>query len=304
MTHFTVAASEAVFRELFNVLRDNFTFSRSDNGNFGPFSASYDLEISLENGQVDLENGNIISIKELDIKWDRLELTLSFNIPEMCVGGFCIIPTPFGCALRAPRICVFSANPDITVTLPLSNLITSEISVSANPVAVHRVDPGRTSAMSNLDAEDAGIPNKWQIFLIPRTIDIDPIDIADTVGDLLENAVDAVIDGLLGWLPGWARDIIRGILGPIIDLIRAILDIPDDISEWISNLLGVSFGVLNLIVTAISTFLATQFPIQEFEDPFPILPASGILIPVKIPIEKFAVVVNDAEMKIEIDVGV
>ncbi len=304
MTHFTVAASEAVFRELFNVLRDNFTFSSSDNGNFGPFSASYDLEISLENGQVDLENGNIISIKELDIKWDRLELTLSFNIPEMCVGGFCIIPTPFGCALRAPRICVFSANPDITVTLPLSNLITSEISVSANPVAVHRVDPGRTSAMSNLDAEDAGIPNKWQIFLIPRTIDIDPIDIADTVGDLLENAVDAVIDGLLGWLPGWARDIIRGILGPIIDLIRAILDIPDDISEWISNLLGVSFGVLNLIVTAVSTFLATQFPIQEFEDPFPILPASGILIPVKIPIEKFAVVVNDAEMKIEIDVGV
>lgn len=304
MTHFTVAASEAVFRELFNVLRDNFTFSSSDNGNFGPFSASYDLEISLENGQVDLENGNIISIKELDIKWDRLELTLSFNIPEMCVGGFCIIPTPFGCALRAPRICVFSANPDITVTLPLSNLITSEISVSANPVAVHRVDPGRTSAMSNLDAEDAGIPNKWQIFLIPRTIDIDPIDIADTVGDLLENTVDAVIDGLLGWLPGWARDIIRGILGPIIDLIRAILDIPDDISEWISNLLGVSFGVLNLIVTAVSTFLATQFPIQEFEDPFPILPASGILIPVKIPIEKFAVVVNDAEMKIEIDVGV
>ena len=68
--------------------------------------------------------------------------------------------------------------------------------------------------------------------------------------------------------------------------------------------MGVSFGVLNLIVTAVSTFLATQFPIQEFEDPFPILPASGILIPVKIPIEKFAVVVNDAEMKIEIDVGV
>ena len=164
MAHFTVAASEAAFRELFRVLRDNFTFSSSDNDNFGSFSASYELEISLENGQVDLEDGNIISIKELDIKWDRLELTLGFNIPEICVGGFCIMPSPIGCVVRAPRICVFSANPDISVTIPLNNIITSEISVAANPVGVHRVDPGRSPTMSNLDAEDAGIPNKWQVF--------------------------------------------------------------------------------------------------------------------------------------------
>ncbi|MDP2659401.1 MAG: hypothetical protein Q8R28_01550 [Dehalococcoidia bacterium] len=305
MSHLTAAVSEGAFRNLFGMLRDSFTLSSSDSGSFGPFSASYSVAMHLEDGTIDLRNDNTIKISELDIKWDTLEAGIGFDIPEVCVGGWCIIPNPFGgCLVRLPRICVFSANPDISINLDLSGIITSEVSVTASPVVRYRVDPARPPGMADLDAEDAGIPNKWQLFIDPVTVDIDVFDIADIIGDLLEAAVDAVIDGLLWWLPGWAKDIIRAILGPIIDLIRAILDIPDDIGEWLSDLLGVSLGLFNTIVNAVADYFASQKPLYEFEDPFPILPASSGLIPVKLPVRDLAVFVNTDEMVLEANVGV
>ena len=87
--------------------------------------------------------------------------------------------------------------------------------------------------MNDWDAQDVNpsLANHWQLYVDPQFLDVDIFDIADIVGDLLENAVNAAIDNLLGFLPGWARDLIKAILGPIIDLIRAILDIAVDIQE-------------------------------------------------------------------------
>jgi hypothetical protein len=304
MSHVTVAVSETAFKELFAVLRDNFTFSKSDSADFGPFSASYSVALHLEDGTVDLQSGNKVSIKELDIKFDTLQAGVGFDIPEICVGGWCIIPTPWGCALHFPKICVFSADPDISVNLDLSGIVTSEISVTASPVVKYKIDPGRTPGMSDLDAEYAGVPNMWQIFIDPVTVDIDLFDISDIVGDLLENAVKAVIDGLLWFLPDFAKDLIWAILGPVIDLIRAILDLPDDIAEWLSNLLGVSLGLFNAITTVVADYFANKYPLYEFEDPYPILPASSGLIPVKIPIKGLAVQVDADEMVLKASVGV
>jgi len=304
MSHISVAASETAFKELFALLRDNLTFSKSDSADLGPFSASYSVAMHLEDGTVDLQNGNQIEVKELDIKWDTLEAGIGFDIPEICVGGWCIVPTPWGCAVRLPKICVFSADPDIGINLDLSGIVTSEISVTAKPVVQYKVDPARTPGMSDLDAEFAGVPNKWQVYIDPVTVDIDIFDISDIVGDLLENAVKNAIDNLLWFLPSWAIDLIWAILGPVIDLIRAILDLPDDIAEWFANLLGVSLGLFNVIITVVSDHFAKKYPIYEFEDPYPILPASGGLIPVKIPIKNLTVQVNDVEMVLQADVGV
>lgn len=304
MSQIVAATSEKAFRELFSELRDNFTFSNSESASFGPFSASYSIAMHLEDGNVDLQNGNKIAIKELDIKWDTLEAGVGFDIPEICIGGWCIIPSPWGCALRFPEICIFSSNPDIDITLDLSGIITSEISASASPVVKYRIDPARPPSMSNLDAEDAGIPNKWQLFIDPQTVDIDVFDIADIIGDLLENAVRTVIEDILFFLPGFVIDIIWAILGPVIDLIRSILDITDDIAEWFSELLGVSLGLFNAILTFVADYFAKQYPLFEFEDPFPILPYSSGLIPVKIPIKDLVVQVDDKEMTLEANVGV
>jgi hypothetical protein len=300
MSHITVAASENAFDELFEVVRDNFTFSASDSANFGPFSASYAVALHLEGGDVDLRADNTVEVAELDVKWDTLSVGVGFDIPEICIGGWCIIPTPFGCALRVPEICVFSANPDIDITLDLSGIVTSELSMIASPVTGYFVDPARPPGMSPVQAQLANLENKWQIFLDPQTVDVDVFDIADIVGDLLEDAITAVINALLPG-PQWLKDLILGILGPIIDLIRDILDLPDDIAEWFSDLLDVSFGLLNLIVTAVADFFAARTPLFEF--PFPLPLAAPGLIPVKIPISDFTVSVNADEMVVEANVG-
>ncbi|MCB9383779.1 MAG: hypothetical protein H6509_04125 [Bryobacterales bacterium] len=307
----TLAASENTFRRIFNAVRDEIVFEKADSGSFGPFTAGYDIKFHLENGSVDLRGDNTVLVKELDIKWDRLDLSLGFDIPEICVGGFCIIPTPFGCALRAPRICIFSADPDVQVTLPLGGF-TSELSLAGTLETRYFVDPARPAGMDDWQAQEAVPPlyNRWQLFLDPQWVDVDLIDIADTVGDLLENAVEAVVDGALGFLPGWARDLIKAILGPVIDLIRAILDIPDDIQEWISDLLNVSFGLLDIIAQFILDYFANRNELTHIEDPYPILGATQDpndptrqLVPVKIPIRDLTVFNDDLEMVLEGNIG-
>jgi hypothetical protein len=317
MAHLTVAANERAFRRLFDALRDAFTFEKADSGDFGPFTASYDIECHFENGSVDLRGDNTVLVSELDIKWDRLNLSLGIDIPELCVGGFCIIPNPFGgCILRAPEICAFSGDPDISLTLPLGG-ITSEVTLAGSLVGRYFVHPDRPPGMNDWDAQDPEAPlyNRWRIFLDPQWIDVDPIDVADTVGDLLEAAVNDAIDGLLGWLPGWARDLLKALLGPVIDLVRAILDIPDDIQEWVSDLLNVSFGLLDIIGQFVIDYFASANELTHIEDPFPILePAAnpnqvsgGSVLPdlvaVKMPIRDFRVFNDDVEMVVEANVG-
>ena len=220
------------------------------------------------------------------------------DIRERCVGGF---DTPFG---RVPPICVFSADPDINPCINIGGIVTSEISVTARPVVRYYIDPARSPGMSDLDAEDSGIPNKWQVFLDPVTpVDVDVFDIADMVGDLLENAVQNAINDLLSFLPRWARDLIWDLLGSVINLIRYILDIPDDIVEWLTEKLGVSLGLFETLKSVVADYLINQFPIAELEDPYPILESTGALIPVKIPVEDLTVQVNTNEMIVEANVG-
>jgi hypothetical protein len=304
MKHITVAVSEATFKTLFDRLRDSLHVSHSDSGSFGPFTASYSVGVRLANGTVDLQSNNSVLISELDVVYDPLSLDLGVDIPEVCVGGFCIIPSPFGgCWVRAPRICVFSGSPDISLPLHLGGLINSEISGAFSLDLKHETDPNRTPSMTDLDAEDAGVPDKWKVYLNPIWLDVDLIDIADTAGNILDAAINAAVDGLLGFLPGWARDIIHAILGPIVDLVRFILDIGDDIQEWLSNLLGVSLGLFDFVLTLVADYFAKRNPIYEVEDPYPILPYDGPLIPVKVPLRDMDVTVTDVEMILSTNIG-
>lgn len=313
MADLTIAASEKTFVMLFEALRDHFHFAKSGSGSFGPFTASYSLAAHLEGGSVDLRADNTVQIKELDIKFDELNLTLSLDIERRCIGGFCIIPTFWGCALRAPRLCIFKDNPDIRFTLPLGHLITSEVSVTGRLLTKYHVNPLRPGGMNDWDAQDAApsLANHWQLFLDPEFVDADVFDIADIVGDLLGKAFDIAIDDLLGFLPDWTRAIAKAILAPIIAAVRAILDVPDDLQEQISDLLNVSFGILDFILQFIAEALAKTHPLHQIEDPFPILDAAAnpnpggpaVLVPVKIPIRDLLVFNNDLEMVLEGNVG-
>jgi hypothetical protein len=297
------AASEPTVRELVEQLLSSFKFEKSGGGSVGPFTANYSVRAHLEGGSVDLRNDGTILVKEVDIKWDQLRVCLGIDIPEICIGGFCIIPTPFGCALEAPRICAFSPNPDLEICLDVGGLLTSEVSMAVRPLTKYRVDPGRTSGMNDWDCLDAGIPNRWQVMVDPEWVDVDLIDVADTVGDLLDAAIDAALDGVLGGLPGWAKDLIKAILGPLVDVVRAILDLGDDVQEWLSDLLGTSLGIFDALAGVLADRLANDTPLLELDDPHPLLPGDAGRIPVLIPVEFLGVRVVDEELIVEGDIG-
>lgn len=110
----------------FTAVRDGFSFNETRSGNFGPFTASVTAAGHLENGTVDLRADNSIALDELDLEFDTLRACLGIDIPEICIGGFCIIPNPFGgCPVRAPRLCAFSDNPDIEFCLDIAAFVRS-----------------------------------------------------------------------------------------------------------------------------------------------------------------------------------
>lgn len=303
MTHINLAASEKAFQELFNKVRDSLAFSDSGSAQFGPFTASYSAGIRFEGGKIDLKDTpDEVKLSELDVVIDPLILNLGVDIPEICVGGFCIIPSPFGCILRAPRVCLFSAEPDINLPLNLSGLITSELSGTFEIKVDYFNNPSNTG-LSDHEAFYSGNQNEWQFYLKPGDwLDIDLIDISDTVGNILDAAIESTIGRLLSGL-GVVGDILSFLLGGIVDLVRGVLDIADDFDEWLSDFLGVSLGLFDLISEIIANKLANDNPIFNFKDPYRMLPQSVNLIPVLVPIQKVNVNIENTEMIISANVG-
>ncbi len=105
---------------------------KAGSGSFGPFTASDDVAAHLEGGTLEMRDDGTIVIKELDVKWDRLRLSIGIDIPEFCPfggGEICVLPpwpdcdVPLvGCGecVTLDPICVFSSNPDISIPIDLT----------------------------------------------------------------------------------------------------------------------------------------------------------------------------------------
>jgi hypothetical protein len=305
MAHITIAASEAVFAETLKVVVNNFVFEKADSGDFGAFNAGYDVKLLLEGGSIDLRDDGTIRLRELDGRWEKLEFTLGVDIEELCVGGGCLdlpFPLPDICL---PEWCVFSADPDVQITLDLAPFVRQELSLVASPLveyfdpATTTIDPLCQKLHTALGIDDT--KTEWRIFCDPGTIDFDPFDFADTVGGLFEDALTAVIETLIP--AGIVRDLVLAIIGSVADLIRAVLDIPDDFKDWLSDLFNISFGLGNLILQVIADFFGKCVSFFQIEDPYPVLSETSTLIPVRIPIRNLTAAVNDVEMVVTADIG-
>lgn len=324
MAHMTVAVSEGAVQKSFELLVKNVTWEKSDSSDFGAFSAGYHIRGHLEGGSVDLRPDNTFQIKELDIRWDKLEFTLGLDIPEICVGGGCInMPWPIP-DICLPRICVFSADPDISISPDFAAFVAHEVSVTGSVDARYYnaslpVPPGfdpcalLQGVLTDTDLiEPLPDHNQWHLFYDPEFIDLDPFDFPDIVGDLIEDALTAAITALIPG--GWVRDVILAIIGGIADLIRFILDIPDEIDEWLSDLFNISFGLFDFLVTLVLDFFGNCVPFFRIDDPFEIMPAQVstqvlldgtpvTLVPVQVPVRNLNVGVNDFEMVVQADIG-
>lgn len=302
MSHMTIAASGKAFQQLFNAVEKNFSLSKSDTKNFGPFSARYAVSVHLAGGNLQLNNDNTIELQDVEIVFGTLDFKLCLDLPGFCIPSFCIVPDPWnGCLVGFPGFCIGGP---ICVELDLSGLTSKIIDLKASLLAKYFVDPARLPNWTDLDAELNGHSNQWQIFIDPEWVNVALIDVPATVENILINAINNAIHNLFpSWLPGWAIDIIMAFLGPIVDLITSLLGITTSIAEWLSDLLSNVFGLVGILETAIADYFASQYPIYQFEDPFPILPATGGLIPVKIPIRDVAATVTSKEMIVQANVG-
>ncbi len=304
MAHLTVAVSEGAFQKAFEILVRNAGFEAADLKDFGAFTAGYDVKAHLEGGSIDLRSDNTISVREVDVRWDRLKFILGLDIPEICVGGGCInLPWPLP-DICLPRICIFSGDPDIQIQPDLAAFVAQEISFTGGidaryfdaSLPLPSPDPCSLLRVVPLPAN-----NEWQIFADPETIDVDFFDFSDIVGDLIEDALTAAITAIIPG--GWVRDLVLAIIGGIADFIRFLLDIPDDIEEWLSDLFNISFGLLDMLGTLVLEFFSACNPFFAVDDPYEIMPAESGLIPVRIPIRNVDVRVNDVEMILQADVG-
>ncbi len=302
MSHITIAASAKAFQQLFNEVEKNFSFKKSDNANFGPFSAGYSVEVHLSGGNLQLNNDNTLELQNVDIVFGTLDFNLCLDLPGFCIPSFCIVPDPWnGCLVGFPGFCIGGP---ICVDLNLSGLTSQITDLKASLVPKYYVDPARQAGWTDLDAELNGHSNQWQIYIDPVWVNVALIDVPATIDNILVNAINTAIHNLFpSWLPGWAVDLIMAFLGPIIDLITGLLGITTSIAEWLSNLLGNVFGLVALLETAIADYFASKYPLYQFEDPFPILPAGGGLIPVKIPIRNLAATIDSQEMIVQANVG-
>jgi hypothetical protein len=294
-----IAFSENAVKHMFNVLRDSIHLTKSG-GSSGTFGATYNVGVRLAGGTIDLvDSPDEVKISEMGVIYDPLNVTLTVDIPEVCIGGFCIIPGLFGgCWLRAPSICLFSANPDISLPLNLNGLIQSEISGGFELLTQFYDNPAGTG-MNPYQAYAANVADKWQFFLNVRWIDFDLIDVSDTIGNILDSIIDNFINGIFGGLPSWAVDILSWLLQGIVDIIRGILDIGDDIGEWISDLLGVSFGLFDFIIQEIANYFLAGHPIYQFDTPYPILPGNP---PVLLPINNVTTDITNDEFILSITI--
>ena len=283
MPNITLAVAEDGIQELIKKVTDSFHISTSGSTS-GNFRVDYNAGIKLHGGKVNLrDNPDELVIRELDIVYDPLSVTIKIDIPKITIGGFCLIPpfnTPWGC-VKAPELSLFSPNPDITIPINLSSLIESEISVAAD-LDVNYFNNPQNNGLDIFEAHAQNKADAWNIDLMPKWFDLDIIDVADTVGNILDAAIDSFIDNLLSWLPDWALDVISGIFGGIADMIRGILDIADDVGEWISDLLFTQLGLADFIINKLTDHFGNFNTIYSVENPFPILdePPYPVLLPI------------------------
>lgn len=303
MSHITLAASSRAFDLMFQLVRDNLKISKSDSTSLGPLSASYSVKVHLAGGSVQLNDDDTVEVSDMDVVWDTLDAKLCFDLPGFCVGGWCIVPDPFdGCWVSLPKICIGGP---VCLDLDLSGLVSEISDVKANLKPTYYVDPARPPGVSDLTAEFLGQSNKWQVFLNPMWVHVDPIDVPATVANVLEKLFKKAIEDTFGWVPSWAWSLLWSLLGPLLDLLKSILGIVGELQEWVAGLLNSVFDLVGWLETAIAQYLARQFPLFEFEDPYTIMEGkpSHNPIPVKIPLRNLASHVNSKEMVVTADIG-
>ena len=223
------------------------------------------------------------------VAWDNLDFTVTVHIPKIGWDFFCLISLPVvGCVVEIPGASFFDT--DVSVTLPIDNIIRSRIDLGAAPLAHH---------LWNSDT------NTWQWVVVPEIVwwNILPLDIADTVGDLIDGIIKKLIDEALSFLPDWAKDVVDAIVGGIANFIRGLLSLPADLIAWLDNLLRVSLDPFDLILQILANYFKDYLRLYAIDDPMEVLSKQttpAMLPAVMLPIAALNTTVAASELVVEV----
>jgi hypothetical protein len=296
MNDLTLAVSESALERVFGDLVEIFQFDVSKSTSGNPKFAVH-VKAHLERGSFSLVppdpgnpfyTGGFFKLDDVVIAWDNLDLTVTLHIPGVSTPSFCLVPNPItgGCWVEIPSVTFFDF--DVSVTVPIDNIVRSRIDLGAAPLAHHVWDAGN---------------NTWVWKIVPEIVwtNVQPLDIADTVGDLIDGIVTQIVNDALSFLPGWAIDIVDAIVHGIASFIRTLLSLPTDLVAWLDNLLRISLDPFSLIIQILVDHFQNDLALYTINDPLEVLKAETtpvILPPVTIPVSNLDLSVAAVEFVI------
>jgi hypothetical protein len=183
------------------------TQTSSGSGNLGPFVASYTIQATFSNGDIDLIPPSTVRIVDLRLDWN---LNLNFGIdlgeilPEFCLPRVCI-DIPCVGEVCTPRICIDW--PTITVPVFFGDFIKTTVDLA--------LDIALTGGLWRVQAKVLGIPNLQfgaasAALLVAIGLAVTPVLLlVPFLGPFLAIAVNAILAGIA--IAG-----VTGFLGPII----------------------------------------------------------------------------------------
>jgi hypothetical protein len=298
MSDLTLAVSEAALKETVGALVEVFQFEVNPSTSGSPRFALH-VKCHLERGDFALVppdphnpifTGGFFKLTDLLIAWDNLDLTVTVHIPQVVTPSFCLVPNPIPflpCIVEIPGMSFFDT--DVSVTIGIDNLVKSRLGIGFAPLA---------RRLWNNDKKT------YQWLIVPQVVwqDIQPLDIADTIADLIDEIVKGLVDVALAPLPQWAKDAVNVIVGGFADLVRKLLSLPADLKDWLSNLLRVSLDPFDLILQILVNHFQNDLSLYTIDDPIQILPKDDSLglPPVNLPLGAIDLSVQAVEFVIEV----
>jgi hypothetical protein len=218
MAEITAALDEQGANELLDLAIAGLgTQSTSGSGNLGPFVASYSVQATVTNGDVDLIPPDTIEIVDLRLDWNidlQFGVDLSSILPDFCLPQVCV-DIPCVGEVCTPKICIDW--PTITVPVSFGDFLET--------TADFKLDISLVGGTWKVQAVVVGVPSLQfgatsAALLLAIGAAVTPVLLAvPFIGPFLAIAVDAILAAIA--IAG-----VTGFLGPIITPFVSGLKIP------------------------------------------------------------------------------
>lgn len=277
MSDVTLQVSQATFSDVLKTLWP-LSVPITGGGSQGGLSGFIDAKFHISSiEEVEFNDASTFTATNIEINWDTLIFQVGIDIPPVKIGQFCLAHVPgflqgfFGgdsCLVMFPGVTLFTAVPDVYITLNLSPIFQYIITQAT---VIGKIDVNYTT-------KTPPDSNYWGLYVDPSAVHVEPIDIENTLGQstiLLLAAIDVAVNYIVSIAPeAFMIDALLGVLGfpTISEWILDILGIQDSVEQWLTKWLNVSIGIDQLIYEVLLKAILANAPFK-IDDPVKLISA-------------------------------